>query len=82
LSNQDKLNTMAGASKNNPGVRQTQRKKYYQGKEMKPCLYIGKLVGQGKYMSGHVDGDVIRDSQGKPIPYHQIPVTYSVDTAE
>jgi hypothetical protein len=81
LSNEDKLNTMAG-TKNNPGTRQTQRKRYYQGKEMKPCLYIGKLVGKGRYMSGSIDGQIIMDEQGNPMPFHAIPVTYSVDTAE
>ena len=64
---------MAG-SKNNPGVRQLQRKKLYQGKELKPCLYDGRAVGRGKYLSGSVDGDIVTDESGKPIPYLQIPV--------
>ena len=81
MSNEDKLSIMAG-SKNNPGVRQFQRKKFYQGKELKPALYIGKGVGLGKYMSGAVDGELVRDADGKPMSYKDIPVTYSVDTAE
>jgi hypothetical protein len=81
LSNEDKLSIMAG-SKNNPGVRQFQRKKFYQGKELKPCLYDGRSTKNGKYMSGHVDGDIVRDAHGKPMAYHDIPVTFSVDTAE
>jgi hypothetical protein len=81
LSILDKLSIMAG-SKNNPGIRQFQRKKYYQGKELKPCLYDGRATKNGKYMSGHVDGDIVRDADGKPMAYHDIPVTFSVDTAE
>ena len=77
----DKLSIMAG-SKNNPGIRQFQRKKFYQGKELKPCLYDGRATKNGKYMSGHIDGDIVRNADGKPIAYHDIPVTFSVDTAE
>lgn len=79
MSNEDKLNTMAG-TKNNPTTRQAQRKKYYQGKEVRPCLYIGKAVGKGRYMSGSIDGQVIMNDKGNPMPYHDIPSTDSVDT--
>jgi len=64
---------MAG-NKNNPGVRQIQAKKMYQGKEMKPCLYDGRAVGNGKYMSGTIEGEIIVDHNNKPIPYRAIPV--------
>ena len=69
----DKLKIMAG-NKNNPSVRQFERKKLYQGKEMKACLYDGRAVGRGKYMAGTVDGDMILDTNGKPMPYRSIPV--------
>jgi len=72
----DKLNIMAG-NKNNPSVRQFERKKLYQGKEMKPCLYDGRAVGRGKYMAGTVDGDMILDTNGKPMPYRSIPVDFT-----
>ena len=72
----DKLNIMAG-NKNNPSVRQFERKKLYQGKEMKPCLYDGRAVGRGKYMAGTVDGDMILDTNGKPMPYRAIPVDFA-----
>ena len=64
---------MAG-SKNNPSARQEQRKKLYQGKELKPCLYDGRSIGNGKYMSGSIDGDLIVDDQGRPMPFHSIPL--------
>jgi hypothetical protein len=46
----------------------------YQGKEMKPCLYDGRAVGKGKYMAGTIDGEIILDLNGKPMPYRTIPV--------
>lgn len=64
---------MAG-SKNNPGARQEERKKFYQGKELKPCLYDGRAVGKGKYMTGTIDGNVIADALGCPIPLRSIPL--------
>ena len=64
---------MAG-SKNNPGARQEERKKLYQGKELKPCLYDGRAVGKGKYMTGTIDGNVIEDALGCPIPLRSIPL--------
>ncbi len=64
---------MAG-TKNNPGARQAQRRKMYQGKEIKPCLYVGRSVGKGTYMSGSVDGVTILDNNDMPMPYHSIPV--------
>jgi hypothetical protein len=60
-------------SKNNPGARQEQRKHIYQGQEFKPCLYDGRAVGKSKYMTGAVNGDMILDAHGEPIPFKAIP---------
>ena len=68
----DKCNIM-GVSKNNPGARQEQRKNLYQGKEFKPCLYDGRGVGKGKYMTGAINGDMILDALGEPMPFRSIP---------
>ena len=62
------------SSKNNPAVRQAQSKKYYQGKELKAVMYVGTSVGKGRYLSGAVDGELVCDSNGKPLPYRIIPV--------
>lgn len=62
------------SSKNNPAVRQAQSKKYYQGKELKAVMYVGTSVGKGRYLSGAVDGELVCDPQGKPLPYRIIPV--------
>lgn len=64
---------MAGPSKNNPSARQEHRKLMYNGQEYKPCLYDGRAVGKGKYMTGAIGGEMICDAQGEPIPFIAIP---------
>jgi hypothetical protein len=64
---------MAGPSKNNPTMRETHRKNIYKGQEFRPCLYDGRSVGKGKYMTGSINGDMILDENGKPIPFRNIP---------
>ena len=46
------------------------------GKEVIPVLYYGKPVGHGKYMSGKVNNEMICDSNGKPLPYRGIGVSW------
>ena len=65
---------MAGPSKNNPGTRQEQKKKFYQGSEVKPCLYDGRAIGKGKYMAGHINGELITDVSDKPMHLGSIPL--------
>ena len=37
---------------------------------IKPVLYIGTWVGEGRYMAAQTeDGKIIKDPKGKPIPY-------------
>lgn len=56
---------MAGASgKKNPG-----RVRKLDGKLVTPVLC---KYGRGKYMSGMVDGSVVHDEQGRPIPLMRI----------
>lgn len=64
---------MAGPSKNNPTARQVHRKLLYKGQEFKPCLYDGRAVGKGSYMTGAINGDAILDERGEPIPFRAIP---------
>tara|TARA_Y100000589_G_C27059285_1_gene590634 strand:+ start:762 stop:956 length:195 start_codon:yes stop_codon:yes gene_type:complete len=58
-------------NKNNPNARgQKQEAKKFEGKPIKPVLYIGTWIGEGKYMAAESeDGKIIKDSRGKPIPY-------------
>ena len=63
-----------GVSKNNPGVRQEQKKKFYNGVELRPTLYVGNAIGKGRYMSGAVNGELICDENGKPLQLTKIPL--------
>jgi len=62
-----------GVSKNNPGLRQEQKKRYYKGQEVRASKYVGKAVGQGTYMSAAINGELIVDANSKPLPYRSIP---------
>jgi hypothetical protein len=42
------------------------------GKTVKPTLFNGKAAGQGKYLSGEVDGIIVVDQNGRPIPFRSI----------
>ena len=58
-------------NKNNPNARGAKEQaKMHNGKPIKPVMYIGTWVGQGKYMAAQSeDGKIIKDVKGKPIPY-------------
>ena len=61
-------------SKNNPGRRNRQDKeKVFDGKKVKPVLYVGSYVGHGRYMAAQEEGGkLVSEKEGKPIPYSQI----------
>lgn len=58
------------------GGRGVEKKNSYRmlnGKEVRPVKYIGKNVGHGgTYMAGSVDGELVVDATGRPIPYKRI----------
>ena len=41
-------------------------------KEVRPVKYFGKNSGHGTYMAGSIDGQLVTDSTGRPIPYKAI----------
>ena len=45
------------------------------GKEVVPVLYYGKPIGYGKYISGSVNGELVCDANGKPVPYRLIGIS-------
>jgi hypothetical protein len=45
------------------------------GKEVVPVLYYGKSLGYGKYISGSVNGELVCDTNGKPVPYGLIGIS-------
>lgn len=65
------------------GVKQTSRKNYYQGVQVRPVKYYnGSTHG---FMAGSINGECIRDSAGKVLPYRSIPFdnnTNSVNIVE
>ena len=58
------------ASKNNPKERgEGGPGKTYNGKKIKPILYIGTWVGHGRYMAAQDEGgEIIMDKDGRPSP--------------
>jgi len=42
------------------------------GVVVRRVLYNGRAVGHGKYFTGDVDGVMIVDDNGKPVPINQI----------
>lgn len=62
------------ASKNNPTRRSGgSNQKEIDGKAVKPVLYVGSLVGHGRYVAAQDEnGSLVRDPAGKPVPYRQI----------
>lgn len=50
----------------------TQRVRKLNGVAVTPVLYNGVACGHGKYFTGSVDGKLIEDENGKPLPIRQI----------
>ena len=61
---------MSKNSQINRGV--GQRTRMLDDKVVKATLYFGKHAGHGKYMAGTVDGELVCDENGKPIPLRMI----------
>ena len=60
---------MAGKKGNNTNISSF---KTINRQTVKPVLFAGKHVGYGNYMAGVVNGEMVVDKSGKPIPYKQI----------
>lgn len=39
------------------------------GKVVKACLYNGHAIGHGKYFAAEVEGKLVVDKNGKPVPF-------------
>ncbi len=61
-------------SRNHPARhRGRSSEKDYQGKKVKPVLYVGSFVGHGRYVAAQDEsGKLVTDADGKPIPYRHI----------
>jgi len=50
-----------------------QRKRIIDGKEVKPVLYDGRMVGHGTFIAGAVDDVLVRDhTTQKPLQFRSI----------
>ncbi len=61
-------------SKNDPTARgPAQQLKIFEGKKVKPTLYVGTAVGHGRYIAAQDEsGKLVLDRDGRPIPYRDI----------
>lgn len=54
------------------GVKGDSGKRFYEGKEVRPVLYVGRHVGHGSFVAGSVDGKLVLDANGVPVKFKQI----------
>ncbi|MCS6876845.1 MAG: hypothetical protein N2038_01085 [Geminicoccaceae bacterium] len=61
-------------SKNDPTARgPTQQTKTFEGKKVKPVLYVGSAVGHGRYIAAQDEsGKLVLGPDGRPIAYRDI----------
>ncbi|HEX5080221.1 MAG TPA: hypothetical protein VFV80_13800 [Geminicoccaceae bacterium] len=61
-------------SKNDPNARGTAgSEKAYEGKKVKPVLYVGTAVGHGRYIAVQDEGGkLIIGRDGKPVAFRDI----------
>lgn len=60
-------------SKNNPAKRGKAIVKTFDGKPVKPVLYVGTHVGHGKYIAVQFeDGKMAYDKAGKPLLWEAV----------
>ncbi len=61
-------------SKNDPSARgPAQQLKVFEGKKVKPVLYVGTAVGHGRYIAAQDEsGNLVMGRDGRPIAYRDI----------
>lgn len=73
-------------SRNNPSSKN--KKPLYKtaasGKTVRPCLYVGKYAGHGRYMAAQIDDQpgvtqLVCDPDGKPYAYRDIDSSFLRD---
>jgi hypothetical protein len=42
------------------------------GKDVRAVMYNGKHAGHGRYIAGEVDGKLVVDASGKPLPLKEV----------
>lgn len=41
-------------------------------KEIKPVLYVGQYAGHGRYFACMIDGEMVLDKDGAPVPFRHL----------
>ncbi|HET6518246.1 MAG TPA: hypothetical protein VFG47_00285, partial [Geminicoccaceae bacterium] len=61
-------------SKNDPTARgQAGPDKTFEGKKVKPVLYVGTAVGHGRYIAAQDEGGkLVMDRDGRPIAFRDV----------
>ena len=49
-----------------------QKFRYFNGVQVTPTLYNGRAVGEGKYLSGSIRGELVLDESGVPMKWRDI----------
>lgn len=58
--------------KNKVGASGINRVRTFNGKPVQNCLYNGLACGHGKYFAAMIDGQLVLDENGKPIPFRDL----------
>ncbi|MCS6778813.1 MAG: hypothetical protein NZ555_03805 [Geminicoccaceae bacterium] len=61
-------------SKNDPTARgPAQQTKTFEGKKVKPVLYVGSAIGHGRYIAAQDEsGKLVTGADGRPLAYRDI----------
>lgn len=61
-------------SKNDPTARgPASQEKFFDGKKVKPVLYVGTAVGHGRYIAAQDEGGkLVIDHAGKPVAFRDV----------
>ena len=64
----------AAGRKSNKREKSENLHRLYEGKVVTPVKYRGAEAGKGNYVAAMLDGVIVEDESGKPIPYHDLPL--------
>jgi len=61
-------------SKNDPSARGPESEaKTFEGKKVKPVLYVGTAIGHGRYIAAQDEGGkLVLAQDGRPVPFRDI----------
>ena len=63
------------ARRSNKRDKTSDRHRLYEGKMVIPVQFDGSSAGYGNYMAGMVNGAMVLDESGKPMRFHDFPLS-------